>query len=136
MELSVEFSTAKGEEKSLVAWRDRLSEEKSAFGGVINKLGVEGVVGSATEYQICTDINGEIEGCLKVTREMLCILNPRERQYQWYTPGDREKFLKDIGFPGAHHARMGEMVEMRGLLDELKRMSGEVCEVDGYSSVH
>ena len=119
-----DFNTVKGEERSLVGWRTRLSETSGEFAGLIYTYGPDCVGRRTVDDQSYLDMKTESERCLKVTRESLCILNPGERKYQiWYTLGDREQFLKDIGFPGVHHARMGEMVEMWGLLDELKRMS-------------
>ena len=37
----------------------------------------------------------------------------------WFALGDRERFLKDIGFTGFQQGRMPQIVHMQGLLGRL-----------------
>ena len=104
-ELSVELNAAKKSEISLLAWRTRLMDARSTFGGDI--ITYNGTVGIASAYKIAEYIQREMMTCWKLITEMLRILNPGEEKYQtWYTPGDREIFLKDIGFIGFKEGSM------------------------------
>ena len=118
-QLSAELNAEKEQETSLLAWRERLAEAKTTFGGDIDKY--NGTVGSSVEYAKVVYISGEIMTCRKVVTEMLRILNPGEKKYQiWFALGDRERFLKDIGF---QQGRMPEIVHIRGLLSRMKELA-------------
>ena len=118
-ELSAELNAAKEQETSLLAWRERLAEAKTTFGGDIDKY--NGTVGSSVEYAKVVDIIGEIMTCRKMITEMLRILNPGEKKYQiWFAPGERERFLKNIGF---QEGRMPEIVHMQTLLSRMKELT-------------
>ena len=118
-ELSAELSVAKQDEASLLAWRKRLDRAKSTFGDVIDTYNE--TVGSDVQYAKVQYIQGEILTCRRVITEMLRVLNPGEKKYQkWFALGDRERFLKDIGF---QEGRMPEIVHMRGLLRRMKELT-------------
>lgn len=117
--LRAELSQAKESEASLLAWRAQLMDAKNKFEKDIAEY--IGTVGSESEYNVVEYINGEIQTCRHLLREMLRILNPQEEMYQiWYKLGDRERFLKDIGF---QQGRMPEIAHMRGLLSRLQELT-------------
>lgn len=117
--LRAELSRAKESEASLLAWRAQLMDAKNKFNGDMDEY--IGTVGSESENNVADYINGEIQTCRNLIREMLRILNPQEEMYQiWYKLGDRERFLKDIGF---QEGRMPEIVHMRGLLSRMKELA-------------
>ena len=117
--LRVELSQAKESEASLLAWRAQLMDAKKKFNGDIDEY--NGTVGSDSEYNVAEYIIAEINTCRNLIREMLRILNPQEKMYQiWYKLGDRERFLKDIGF---QQGRLPEIVHMRGLLSRMKELA-------------
>ena len=117
-ELRAELRAAQASEASLLAWRARLMEAKDVFEAYIDQY--NGTVGSHSEYEIASYIEEEMMTCRKVITEMLRILNPEEKKYQvWFAVGDRERFLKDIGFTGFQQGRMPQIVHMRGLLGRL-----------------
>ena len=117
-ELRAELRAAQASEASLLAWRARLMEAKDEFQGYIDQY--NGTVGSHSEYEIASHIEGQMMTCRKVITEMLRILNPEEKKYQvWFAVGDRERFLKDIGFTGFLQGRMPEIAHIRELLGRL-----------------
>ena len=119
-DLSAALNAAKESEASLLAWRTRLMDAKKVFGGEIQKTDDMGV-GRVVQYKKVEYINGEIMTCRKLITEMLCILNPGEKKYQiWFALGDRERFLKDIGF---QQGRMPEIVHIRGLLSRMQELA-------------
>ena len=116
--LRVELRAAKESEATLLAWRERLMEARGVFGGSIDRD--DGTAGSASECARASYIQRQMMTCRKVITEMLRILNPEEKKYQvWFAVGDRERFLKDIGFTGFQQGRMPQIVHMRGLLGRL-----------------
>ena len=117
--LREQLGAAKTSEASLLAWRERLGDASSTFGGAMSKF--NGTVPSAGEPAISSSIMGEMQTCRKLITEMLRILNPGEKKYQiWFELGDRERFLKDTGF---QEGRMPAMAEISGLLSRLQELA-------------
>ena len=115
--LTEQLKIAKLTEHGLNQWKTDLFDAYNTFNDYDLSAKVSGTL---SDYRLFADIDERLETCRKVIKEMLRILNPEEKQYQvWFALGDRERFLKDIGFTGFQQGRMPQIVHMQGLLGRL-----------------
>jgi len=97
--LKSELETAKLTEVGLNVWKDSLFLAKVRLNRVCDPYARNAVKGTSDDYERLVGINGTLETCMNVIREMLRILNPEQMKYKvWHSAQEREQFLKDIGF--------------------------------------
>jgi hypothetical protein len=86
----------KDEESGLLAWRALLVGAYERYVGSIQQEENAGSKITSSDYRQIEAINGEIETCRNIIREMLRILNPEAKEYQGRMP-DRAEMRALLG---------------------------------------
>jgi len=117
--LKTELETAKLTEVGLNMWKDSLFHANVKLNAACDFYR-NAVKGTSDDYERLVGINGTLETCMNVIKEMLRILNPEEKKYKvWYSALEREQFLKDIGFLKGTLQATGEIQTLLGQMKKL-----------------
>jgi hypothetical protein len=118
--LSSELATAKQTEVGLNKWKEALFDAHSELNAACEPYAPNAVRGTENDHRRLNGINVTLDRCRNVIKEMLRILNPREKEYKaWYNEQQRERFLKDIGFLKGTLQPTGEIQTLLGQMKKL-----------------